>query len=166
MLGDKVYYDKTPAGTAAQRLNTSETDLDTGVIGTVEYISASNPIASPNNPGLDYSVIKLDKTKVIPTATVGDTTITGLGSPPTPGVRMCKQGQTSGLTCGFELSTSGPYFGHTILEWPGDSGSPVVLDGKLIGNQWAACMSTSMVAIVADLDQRGGPGAGFTPVAP
>ncbi|QWF83959.1 S1 family peptidase [Amycolatopsis sp. CA-230715] len=161
-LGDKVYYDKTPAGTAAAPLKTSETDLETGVIGTVEYVSKSNPVGSPSDPGLDYSVIKFDKTKVVPTQTVGETTITGIGSPPVPGTRMCKQGQTSGLTCGFELSTSGPYFGHTILEFPGDSGSPVVLNGKLIGNQWAAGLSTSMVAIKADLDSRGGIGAGFT----
>ncbi|GAA1964302.1 hypothetical protein [Amycolatopsis minnesotensis] len=164
-LGDKVYYDKTAPGTAASPLNTSETDLETGVIGTVEYVSKSNPVASPNDPGLDYSVIKFDRTKVVPTSTVGETTITGIGSPPVPGTRMCKQGQSSGLTCGFELSTSGPYFAHTILEFPGDSGSPVVLNGKLIGNQWVAGLSTSMVAIKADLDSRGEIGAGFT-VAP
>ncbi|MCP3803071.1 S1 family peptidase [Allokutzneria sp. A3M-2-11 16] len=166
VLGDKIYYNKTPAGTAAQPAKTSETDLETGVIGEVVHVSLSNPVGSPANPGLDYSVIRFDRAKVVPTATVGGLTIDGIGTPPTPGTRMCKQGQTTGLTCGFMVSTSGPYFGHTIWEGPGDSGSPVVLNNKLIGNQWAAGLSTSMTAILADMNKRGEAGAGFTPVAP
>src|SRR5207302_392738 len=153
-------------GTAEHPLSTSDTDLDTGVIGTVSYVSLPNPVGSPAHPGLDYAVITFDKDKVIPTATVGDTTIDGVATPPGFGARMCKQGQTTGLTCGNMVGAAIPYFAHTIFEWAGDSGSPVVVDHKLVGNQWSAALSTSITAILADLDMRDGVGAGFTPVAP
>ena len=166
-LGDKVYFDASPAGTSTNQSKTQEPDLQTGVIGTVAYISGGNPVRpGPNGLGLDYAVIKLDKSKVKPTATVGKVTIAKIGAPPGPATIMCKHGRTSGLTCGMQLLTVGDYFTHTIWAGPGDSGAPVTVGQTLVGNQWIAGGSVSMVAIVNDLAKRGGVGAGFTPVAP
>jgi hypothetical protein len=166
-LGDKVYFDASKPGTSTSQSSVQDPDLHTGVIGTVAYISGGNPVApGPNGPGLDYAVIKLDKTKVKPTATVGSVTIARIGAPPRAGTVMCKRGRTSGLTCGAKLLDVGDYFTHTIWAGPGDSGSPVAVGQTLVGNQWVTGGSVSMVAIINDLAHRGDIGAGFTPVAP
>lgn len=165
--GDKIYYDMSPPGTSLNQSKVWEPDLETGVIGTVVYISGGNPVApGPNGRGLDYAVIKLDPAKVTPTATVGKVTIGKIGAPPGTGTVMCKQGRTSGLTCGAKLLNVGTYFTHTIWAGPGDSGAPVTVGQTLVGNQWVAGGSTSMPEIVKDLAKRNTIGAGFTPVAP
>jgi hypothetical protein len=164
-LGDKVYRDESTPGTSLQPSQSANPDLETGVIGTVAYISGGNPIVpGPNGVGLDYAVIRLDETKVAPTPTVGDVTISRIGATPGPGTVMCKQGRSSGLTCGMKLLDIGDYFTHTIWEVGGDSGSPVTVGQTLVGNQWVAGGSTSMIAILNDLNTRGGLGAGFTPI--
>jgi V8-like Glu-specific endopeptidase len=165
-LGDKIYLDKAPPGTSTAPLQQIIPDLDTGVVGTVVYISGGNPaFPGPNGVGLDYSVIKFDKSKIAPTATVGDTTITSIGPAPGAGTIICKQGRTTGITCGTKIADIGNYFTHTIWEMPGDSGSPVTSGTTLIGNQWIAGGSVSMVAIMSDLNERGQIGAGFEPAA-
>jgi hypothetical protein len=165
--GDEVYADLSTPGTSLAPNQAIRPDLATGPIGTVEHISGGNPVSpGPNGVGLDYSVIRLDPAKVTPTATVGEVTIRRIGAPPGFGTIVCKQGRTTGITCGMQLFRQDPYFFHTIFELPGDSGSPVVVGDTLIGNQWVAGGSTSMTAIVADLDARGGLGAGFTPYVP
>jgi hypothetical protein len=154
-----VYFDASPPGTSTKQNNAQDPDLDTGVIGTVAYISGGNPVVpGPNGPGLDYAVIKLDKTKVTPTATVGSVTIARIGPPPNAGTIICKQGRTSGLTCGTKLLNVGDYFTHTIWASPGDSGAPVAAGQTLVGNQWVTGGSTSMVAIINYLNVRGGVG--------
>ncbi|MFF0494348.1 hypothetical protein ACFYTQ_35470 [Nocardia sp. NPDC004068] len=110
---------------------------------------------------MDYAVIVFDKNKVKPVATIGATTITMIGAPPMPGTILCKQGVTSGRTCGTMVSTSGPYFITTVGVLRGDSGAPVVEGTTLIGNQWITGGGTSITAIIADLGRIGGPGAGF-----
>lgn len=161
-LGDEVYRDASEPGTSLDPNDTNTPDLETGVIGTVAHISGGNPIfPGPNGVGLDYAVIELDESKVRPTATIGETTITEIGPPPGAGRIVCKQGRTTGVTCGTMLTTSGDYFTHTIWELPGDSGAPVTAGTTLIGNQWVAGGSTSMAAIVDDLASNGEIGAGF-----
>ncbi|RMI34897.1 chymotrypsin family serine protease [Nocardia stercoris] len=155
-LGDRVLLESEVAAGGPQ-----------AVIGTVDYISGGNPIVpGPNGAGLDYAVVRFDPAVVQPVATVGGTTIRAVGAPPLPGTPVCKQGATSGLTCGVELLTVGPYLVTTVPEIPGDSGSPVVVGDTLIGNQWVWGGGTSISAVLADLDRRGGVGAGFHPVAP
>lgn len=137
-------------------------DPSLGRIGTVEYVSGGNPIGpGPHGVGLDYAVIVFDRSKVNPVATVGDTTIRRIAEPPPEGTAVCKQGNTSGRTCGTTLSLLGPYLVTTVPEFPGDSGAPVVAGEALIGNQWVWGGGSSMAAILADLDRRGGVGAGF-----
>ncbi|WP_328399776.1 hypothetical protein [Nocardia sp. NBC_00403] len=137
------------------------------VLGMVEYISGGNPIVpGPNGPGLDYAVIVFDKSIVEPVATVGKTTIRGVGSPPPAGTSVCKQGAASDRSCGTTLTTTGPYLVNTISEIPGDSGAPMVAGDTLVGNQWMWGAGTAITDILADLDRRGGIGAGFRPVSP
>ncbi|MEC3919520.1 hypothetical protein [Nocardia sp. CDC160] len=137
-------------------------DPSVGRIGTVEYVSGGNPIGpGPHGVGLDYAVIVFDRSKVNPVATVGDTTIRGIAAPPPEGTPVCKQGTTSGRTCGTTLTSMGPYLVTTVPEFPGDSGAPVVAGETLIGNQWVWGGSSAMTAILEDLDRRGGVGAGF-----
>ncbi|MVU83968.1 peptidase S1 [Nocardia sp. ET3-3] len=137
-------------------------DPSLGRIGTVDYVSGGNPIGpGPHGVGLDYSVILFDRSMVDPVATVGDTTIRRIAAPPPEGTPVCKQGDTSGRTCGTTLSSMGPYLVTTVPEFPGDSGAPVVAGDALIGNQWVWGGSSSITAILDDLDRRGGVGAGF-----
>lgn len=160
LIGDEVYVDNVEVGTSLHPTEGMDPDLETGVVGTVQYVSKGNITAFPDH-GLDYAVIDLDESKVEPTNTVGETTVTELGPPPGPGAILCKQGRTTGVTCGAKLADVGDYFTHTIFELPGDSGSPVTAGTTLVGNQWVAAGSTSMPAILSDLDARGELGAGF-----
>ncbi|MCS0634142.1 S1 family peptidase [Streptomyces sp. LP05-1] len=163
LVGEKVYRDSSPAGTAAAPapLTESRPDLTTGVIGTVTYVSTPNNLLNLGPKGLDYAVIELDESRVAPTDTVGETTIRTIGAPPANGVRMCKQGHRTGLTCGIKLGTHGIWFTHLIWTNGGDSGSPVVVDGALVGNAWGAQHSSAMQDIIAELNAAGGVGAGF-----
>ncbi|MEV6278350.1 hypothetical protein [Nocardia sp. NPDC051832] len=131
-------------------------------IGRVAHISGGNPIIpGPNGIGLDYAVIVFDRTKVVASATVAGVPIRRIAPPPPPGTHVCKQGITTGLTCGVVLGTNGPYVANTIAEGAGDSGAPVVAGDALIATQWVTGAGTAMVDILSDLDRRGGPGAGF-----
>lgn len=165
-LGDEVYVDRAPMPRSTGSSPAGDPDLELGPIGKVVYISGGNPIfPGPNGRGLDYAVILLDQAKVRPTATVGEVTIERIGPPPGPGTVVCKQGRSSGLTCGLKLFDVTPYFTHTIWAIPGDSGSPVTVGRTLIGNLWIAGGGTSMVEVVKDLAARGSIGAGFTPAS-
>ncbi|NNH70259.1 peptidase S1 [Nocardia uniformis] len=154
-LGDEVVH--------AAHLNEPEPGgVNVEVIGTVAYISGGNPVVpGPNGVGLDYAVIVFDKSMVIPTATIGDTTIRRIAEPPPPGTVLCKQGVTTGRTCGVMIGTIGPYILNTVTEFTGDSGAPIVVDDAVVGIQWVTGAASSMTAIMADLDSRGGVGSGF-----
>lgn len=167
VIGDKVYLDTTPAGTAANPAPAGFdlSSLAIGPIGTVTYISTPNNYASGGTPGLDYAVIKLDPTKVTPTQTVsspsGSTTITSIGPVPGFGTRMCKQGHRTGLTCGATLVRDKIWYTTLIWTWAGDSGSPVVNGTTLTGSDWGLQHFTPITSILADMNAQGGVGAGF-----
>ncbi|UQI46353.1 S1 family peptidase [Streptomyces sp. HU2014] len=163
LVGEKVYRDSSPAGTAAAPapLTDSRPDLEAGVIGTVTYVSTPNNLLNTGPKGLDYAVIKLDESRVAPTATVGGVTINSIGAPPANGVRMCKEGHRTGLTCGIKLGTNGMWFTHLIWTNGGDSGSPVVVGQTLVGNAWGAQHSSPILSIIAEMNANGGVGAGF-----
>ncbi|MGH4034081.1 trypsin-like peptidase domain-containing protein [Actinomycetota bacterium Odt1-20B] len=163
LVGEQVYRDTSPAGTAAAPadLNASRPDLETGSIGTVTYVSTPNNLLNTGPKGLDYAVIKLDESRVAPTSTVGSVTITSIGAPPANGTRMCKQGHRTGLTCGIKLGTNGIWFTHLIWTDGGDSGSPVVNGQTLVGNAWGAQHSSPILSIIDEMNANGGVGAGF-----
>lgn len=143
---------------------------DIGPIGTVAY-TYPNGGAIGSEP--DYSVVVYDKAKVTGSSVGHNITVNKNGPRPPFGQWICKSGQTTGHTCGF--ATYFPDSGNTagwIFVLPGDSGGPLVY-----GTTWAGIVSridfelrgpmsfASADRILADLNARGGPGAGFVPLA-
>ncbi|MER2205652.1 MAG: peptidase S1, partial [Rhodococcus sp. (in: high G+C Gram-positive bacteria)] len=77
-----------------------------GVVGDrvfAEYLPEAGPIGrfTYSSPVSDIAVIDLDDAKVAPLRTVGGTTINGIGAPPAPGTIVCKEGRSTGNTCGI-----------------------------------------------------------------
>lgn len=95
-------------------------DEGAGVIGT---IVARNEV-------LDYSVIKLDPAVATPVRQAG---ITGTGTAPEFGDVVCKDGLTTGHTCGITWQRDGAKFWSQACAGYGDSGGPMTRDGRLVG---------------------------------
>ncbi len=140
---------------------------DLGPIG-VTVASSGGP--NYTTSGRDYSVIKFDASKVS-LSTQGRVTANSI-FPGTPGLGtyVCKGGSLTGTTCGFVISTyPNGNIGGYIPVGPGDSGGALVA-----GTRWAGIVSginfnllggpfffTSSASIVADLNAKGGVGAGL-----
>lgn len=86
------------------------------------------------NPDLDYAIIKFDPAKVNPVQKVGGVTIRAYRTqaPSFPEIG-CKEGRTTGNTCGITWFSDGFAHFSQICVVEGDSGSPVVIGDKLIG---------------------------------
>jgi hypothetical protein len=145
-----------------------------GGIGTVVYA----------DDDLDYAVIKFDPAKVVPTANFAGFPINGIGPDPNGfGQPVCTQGGATGFGCGtFKFGGPKPGFvAANVPAWqPGDDGAPVTVNGQLVGMTRKGStiailgpipdMSTHIgftlfSAILNDVNARGGPGAGFTPIS-
>lgn len=123
---------------------------------------------------LDYSVIEFDASRVTPVNRVGNVTITGIGAPANFPAVVCKEGLTTGNTCGVVwgdlLQSHETWTQMCVIE--GDSGSPVVLGTTLVGmvNAYVgfACLGpelgTNIDVIMSDINAHGGAGAGFRPI--
>ncbi|WP_407671088.1 S1 family peptidase [Nocardia stercoris] len=123
---------------------------------------------------LDYAVIQFDPNRVTPVNRIGNTTITNVGQAASFPQVACKEGRTTGNTCGIVY---GDLFGDQSI-WTqmcvveGDSGAPVVVGNTLVGMVNAyllvACagpeVGTNMGIIMGDINGRGDVGAGFAPV--
>ncbi|MEU3009235.1 serine protease [Nocardia asteroides] len=144
---------------------TAEVDRGYGEIGRFAY----------SNNELDYAVIEFTPGRITPVNRIGNVTITGVGGPAQFPTIVCKEGRTTGNTCGI---TWGDVFQTNTETWSqmcvveGDSGAPVVVGSTLVGMVNAylavACfgpeVGTNMSAIMNDVNGRGGVGAGFRPV--
>ncbi|MDT5254857.1 MAG: hypothetical protein QOH07_3811, partial [Mycobacterium sp.] len=87
------------------------------------------------NDSLDYAVIQFDPAKVIPVANFGGFVINGVGPDPAFGQVACKQGRTTGNSCGVTWGP-GQDPGTIVMQvcgQPGDSGGPVTVDNLLVG---------------------------------
>ncbi|MEZ0051357.1 hypothetical protein ABIA30_002355 [Mycobacterium sp. MAA66] len=145
-----------------------------GIVGVM--VAGSEP--------MDYAVIEFDPAKVQPVDNVNGFQITGIGPDPAFGQVACKLGRTTGYTCGV---TWGPgEIPGTILNQvcgqPGDSGAPVTVNNQLVGmihgafsNDLPTCVTkyvplhtpavtVSINAVLADLNAKNRPGAGFVPI--
>ncbi|AHD21383.1 S1 family peptidase [Rhodococcus pyridinivorans] len=142
----------------------AEYDLAAGSVGRIVS----------TNERLDYAVIEFDRSKVVPVNRVGNVTITGLGAPAGFPNIACKEGRTTGNTCGIVW---GDVFGSQetwtqVCVIEGDSGAPLVVGTTLVAmvNAYllAPCagpeVGTNIDVIMADINGRGGPGAGFRPI--
>ena len=87
------------------------------------------------NKQVDYSVINFNKAAVRPVRTVGRATVTGIGQHPAAGQRVCKSGRTTGYSCGRVMENSARSYEtlNYVCAAPGDSGGPVIANGKLVG---------------------------------
>ncbi|MFD9669844.1 serine protease [Rhodococcus sp. NPDC059968] len=141
-----------------------EASLDSGVVG--QFVAS--------NPALDYAVIQFDPGEVVPVNRVGSVTITGIGAPAGFPQVACKEGRTTGNTCGIVygdlLGTGETWTQACVVE--GDSGAPVVVGTTLVAmvNAYlvAPCIGpeigTNINSIVADMNATGGYGAGYRPI--
>ncbi|MFJ4654214.1 serine protease [Nocardia sp. NPDC088792] len=143
----------------------AEADRGAGRIGRIAV----------SNADLDYAIIEFDPAAIVPVSRVGGVTISGIGAPPAFPAVACKEGRTTGNTCGV---TWGDVFGVTTETWTqmcvveGDSGAPVVVGSTLVGmvNAYLGVpcagpeVGTNMSAIMGDLNARGGIGSGFRPI--
>lgn len=137
---------------------------DSGVVGTIVV----------SNSDYDYAVIQFDPAKVTPVNRVGNVTITSIGAPALFPQVACKEGRTSGNTCGIvygDLLQSQETWSQTcVIE--GDSGAPLVVGTTLVAMVNAyfgvACfgpeIGTNISSIVHNMNVSGGPGAGFRPI--
>lgn len=136
------------------------------------------------NDSLDYAVIKFDPAKVAPVANFNGFPINGIGPEPAFGQIACKQGRTTGNSCGVTWGP-GQNPGTIVMQVcgrPGDSGAPVTVDGLLVGMIHGAfsdnlptcvvkyiplhtpAVVMSFNAALADINAKHRPGAGFAPV--
>jgi hypothetical protein len=136
------------------------------------------------NDGLDYAVIQFDKAKVMPQASFGGFAINGIGPDPASGQVACKQGRTTGNSCGVTWGP-GQDPGTILMQvcgQPGDSGAPVTVNDQLVGmihgafsDNLPVCVTKyiplhtpavvqSINADLADLAAKNRPGAGFVPI--
>ncbi|WP_175420515.1 serine protease [Rhodococcus sp. SGAir0479] len=141
-----------------------EADPDAGVVGRVAV----------SNSDYDYGIIEFDPAKVTPVDTIGQVTITDIGMPAQFPAVACKQGRTTGHTCGVVygdvLQTQETWTQMCVVE--GDSGSPVVVGTTLVAmvNAYVgvACLGpelgTNMLPIIENINATGGVGAGFRPI--
>ncbi len=142
----------------------SEQNRGAGVIGHFVY----------SNHDLDYAVIEFDPGRVVPVNRVGNVAITRVGAPAQFPAIVCKEGRTTGNTCGVAygdvFQTDETWSQMCVVE--GDSGAPVVMGTTLVGMVNAylavACfgpeVGTNMNAVMHDLNVRGGVGAGYRPI--
>ncbi|MFI1238916.1 S1 family peptidase [Nocardia salmonicida] len=143
----------------------AEVDRGYGEIGRFVY----------SNSELDYAVIQFTPGRITPVNRIGNVTITGVGGPAQFPTIVCKEGRTTGNTCGI---TWGDVFATNTETWSqmcvveGDSGAPVVVGSTLVGMVNAylalACVGpevgTNMNSIMDDINGRGGVGSGYRPI--
>ncbi|UFS99367.1 S1 family peptidase [Nocardia huaxiensis] len=160
MVGFTAAHCGTPGAGIA-----SEADREAGTLGAISF----------TNPELDYAVIEFDEHLVTPVNRIGATTISGYGLPAQFPAIACKQGRTTGHTCGLvygDLFATQTWTFTQICVIVGDSGGPVVVGTTLVGmvNGYLStpCLGpevgVNFSTVVGDVDARGGVGAGFRPV--
>lgn len=143
-------------------------------------------VIANRSEGNDWAVIVFDPSRVTPTRQVGQSVINGIGQSPRVGDIACKNGRTTGFTCGPVWETHPSFFRSQVCANHGDSGAPVMVGDQLVGMvvagvefelgpitiDLAPCkgagdlihtpeVSTTISMVLADIDRTGGPGAGF-----
>ncbi|AYF79372.1 peptidase S1 [Nocardia yunnanensis] len=135
---------------------------------------------------MDWAIIVFNPDRVTPTRTVAQSVINSVGAPPQIGENVCKNGRTTGFTCGPVWETKALTFRSQVCANHGDSGAPVLRGDQLVGMVVAGTdfklgpidvelplcegggnlihepeLATNISAVLADIDRNGGAGAGF-----
>jgi len=144
-------------------------------IGHISYRSW-NGVGYPVDPnqvnagsfGTDYVVIKLNDDADIrsngPAARID-----GIGAANPFGV-MCKDGQSTGVTCGWITGQNATRINNLAVGFNGDSGGPAWVDtnpGKIVGYVRAPGEYVKFAAVLNEINSPGSPfpvGKGFYPV--
>ena len=154
------------------------------IVGPVAALVASAGLLSPTAyDHLAYAVIKFDPAKVTPTANFAGFAINGIGPDPDFRQPACTDGAATGNQCGLITTMPGPGPARNMNGCPfqpGDEGRPVTSDNLLIGvarNGWWTAPGFSVPhparpesfltlfsAIMNDVNAKGSPGAGFSPI--
>jgi hypothetical protein len=136
------------------------------------------------NDALDYAVIKFDPAKVTPVSNYSGFQINGIGPDPNVGDIACKQGRSTGNSCGVVWGPGEQpnTFLSQVCGGPGDSGAPVTVNNMLVGmihgafsDKLPSCVikyiplhtpavSEAISGVLADVAAKDRPGAGFKPV--
>ena len=134
-----------------------------------------------------YAVIKFDPAKVTPVPNYGGFAINGISPDPNPGQTVCKQGSATGSDCQhvtpfLDSHPERPISRMHASYQSGDDGGPVTSDDLLVGmiyNGFSTIATGPFIvghpaqseitvhyinAIIADVNAKGGPGAGFSPI--
>lgn len=170
--GDLIGFTSAHCGGPGAQV-TAEAAQSQGALGTMVA----------GNDNLDYAVIKFDPAKVTPVANYNGFVINGIGPDPKLGEIACKQGRTTGNSCGVTWGP-GQNPGTVLMQvcgGPGDSGAPVTVNNLLVGMIHGAfsdklpcvtqyiplhtpAVGMSFNAVLADINAKNRPGAGFVPV--
>lgn len=153
--------------------------LDDGAPGGPVYLENNKAAGAigyfaNTNHTLDYTVVVLDKEKVIPRSNGPAARIDGLANPSEPFLFQvaCKDGQTTGVTCGAVIRKDATGYNSYAVAYSGDSGGPGwVRDTKLAGitlsilnpNPPGTTRWLSIFTILNNIP-AGTPGKGFVPV--
>jgi hypothetical protein len=173
--GDLVGFTSAHCGGPGAQV-AAEAAKDRGTLGTMVA----------GNDNLDYAVIRFDPARVAPVANYDGFLIAGIGPDPAFGQIACKQGRTTGNSCGVTWGP-GQDPGTIVMQVcgrPGDSGGPVTVNNLLVGMIHGAfsenlptcvikyiplhtpAVVVSINAVLADVNAKNRPGAGFVPVPP
>jgi hypothetical protein len=171
--GELIGFTSAHCGGPGSRI-AAEAAEGRGVVGTM--------VTGDDN--LDYAVIRFDPAKVAPVADFGGFAINGIGPDPAFGQIACKQGRTTGNSCGVTWGP-GQDPGTIVMQvcgQPGDSGGPVTVNNMLVGMIHGAfsenlpvcvvkyiplhtpAVVVSINAVLADIESKHRPGEGFVPV--
>jgi hypothetical protein len=155
----------------------AEASQASGPVGTVAFSAGGKDT-------LDYAVIKFDPGKVVPINNFDGFAINGIGPDPVLGQPECIRGAATGQACGSVNVTAINRPSSVIAELPtgnaqpGDEGAPVTVDGQLVGlfrsgsgvfhpttfQSASRFVFTLFSAILNDVNAKGVPGAGFSPI--
>ena len=127
--------------------------------------------------GLDYAVIKFDPAKVTPIADFDGFAINGIGPNASWGQWACKHSRTTQSCFSIRGWALDPSIYTAKAPWqPDEDGAPVTVNDLLIGVIRDGSITlpgtvppttpeiVKISRIIDDLNARGGPGAGFTPI--
>ncbi|MEB4207537.1 serine protease [Mycobacterium sp. 94-17] len=171
--GDLIGFTSAHCGGPGAQV-TAEGAENAGVLGTMVA----------GNDNLDYAVIKFDPAKVTPVANFNGFLINGIGPDPAFGAIACKQGRTTGNSCGVTWGM-GQTPGTIVMQvcgQPGDSGAPVTVNNQLVGmihgafsDNLPTCITkyiplhtpavvVSFNTVLGDINAKHRAGTGFSPL--